>query len=177
MKTNVKAIPLAMGVAALLAFPVLVKAQQAVFPNPILPPTPPAAITAITLTPKANNVVLTDVGHGLTFVTVCRDGGQPNSTVAIGFHNSGTDTATLNFLFSDGSPTVTASGVALQPLLGEFQAIFNFKRIEGQFIFANSIGNTTVNVHAFDGNTFCEIRGTAIFAPNPPQRPIPVNVP
>ena len=88
------------------------------------------------------------------------------------FRNSGIDMATLNFLFSDGT-TVTASGLILTPTIGpnvgnEFQAIFNIKRIEGQFIFANSAGNTTVNLHTFDGGAFCEIRGTALFAPNPP---------
>jgi len=76
------------------------------------------------------------------------------------FHNSGAELATLNYLFSDGT-TVTANGLVLQPLYGEFQAIYNFKRIEGQFISANGVGNTTVNLHAFGGGTFCEIRGTA----------------
>jgi hypothetical protein len=172
MKTNLKVFPLVMGVAALLAFPGSMKAQPAfqspVIPNPVYPPTPPATITVITATPATNNIVLTDVGHGLTVVTVCRDGGQPNSAVLIAFHNSGSDTATINFLFSDGT-TVSASGQVLQALYGEFQVNFNSKRIEGQFIFANSVGNTTVNLHAFDGGTFCETRGTAVFAPNPPQ--------
>jgi hypothetical protein len=57
----------------------------------------------------------------------------------------------------------------------DFSVVFNSKRIEGQFIFANSAGNTTVALHAFDGGTFCEIRGTALFAPNPP--PPLVNAP
>jgi len=108
------------------------------------------------------------VGHGLTVVIICRDGGQPNSLVAMAFHNSGSDRATLNFLFSDGT-TVTANGLVLQPLFGEFQANFNNKRIEGQFIFANGAGNTTVSLHAFDGGTFCEVRGTVQFGPNPLQ--------
>jgi hypothetical protein len=163
--------------ATLLAFPALVEAQQAfpnpIIPNPIYPPTPPPTITAITVTPTTNNSVFTDLGHGLMLVTVCRDGGQPNSPVLIGLHNIGSDTATINFLFSDGGTTVTASGQVLQALFGEFQALYNNKRIEGQFIFANSVGNTTVNLHAFDGGTFCEIRGTAVFAPNPPQLVIP----
>jgi len=39
--------------------------------------------------------------------------------------------------------------------------------IEGQFIFANSAGDTTVSLHAFDGSTFCETQGTAqFFGPN-----------
>ena len=49
-------------------------------------------------------------------------------------------------------------------------------QIEGQFIFANNEGNTTVNLHAFDGTTFCEVRGTAVFAPNGPGLKIPPGV-
>jgi hypothetical protein len=172
MKRNLKVILSAIGVAALLAFPAMTKAQLLGLPNPLFPPTPAPTITAITSTPAANSVVPMDLGHGLVLVTVCRDGGQPNSLVEMVFHNSGIDRATLNFLFSDGT-TVTASGLILNPTIGpnvgnDFPIIFNSKRIEGQFIFANSAGNTTVNLHTFDGGTFCEIRGTALFAPNPP---------
>ena len=39
-------------------------------------------------------------------------------------------------------------------------------RSRGSLIFANNERNTTVNLHAFDGTTFCEVRGTAVFAPN-----------
>jgi hypothetical protein len=168
MKMSLKVIVSATGVAALLGFPLTTMAQprQLVFPPPTTPP--PGTVTAITTTPLSNNVVFTDVGHGLTVVTICRDGGQPNSLVAMAFHNSGSDRATLNFLFSDGT-TVTANGLVLQPLFGEFQANFNNKRIEGQFIFANGAGNTTVSLHAFDGGTFCEVRGTVQFGPNPLQ--------
>jgi hypothetical protein len=172
MKANLKVILPAIGVAALLAFPAMTKAQLG-FQNPVfVPPTPPPTITTITSNPAANSVVPTDLGHGLVLLTVCRDGGQPNSLVEMVFHNNGIDTATLNFLFSDGTK-VTASGLVLKPTLGpnvgnEFSIMFNNKRIEGQFIFANSAGNTTVNLHTFDGGSFCEIRGTALFAANPP---------
>jgi hypothetical protein len=101
--------------------------------------------------------------------TVCHDGGA----VLIAFQNIGSERATLNFLFSDGT-TVTASGLILAPGR-EFQALYNNKRIEGQFIFANTAGNTTVSLHAFDGGIFCETRGTVQFGPNPP--PPPVNAP
>jgi hypothetical protein len=179
MKTNLKVILSAISVAALLAFPAITKAQLG-FQNPaFFPPTPAPTITTITLTPAANSVVPMDLGHGLVLVTVCRDGGQPNSLVEMVFHNSGIDRATLNFLFSDGK-TVTASGLILNPTLGpnvgnEFSVMFNNKRIEGQFIFSNGAGNTTINLHTFDGGSFCEIRGTALFAPNPP--PPLVNAP
>jgi len=171
MKKNLKVILTATGVAALLAFPAIAKAQLG-FPNPVFPPTPAPTITAITSIPGVNTQVPMVLGHGLMLTTVCHDGGQPNSPVLMVFHNSGIDIATLNFLFSDGT-TVTASGLVLTPTIGthvgnDFPAPFNNKRIEGQFIFANSAGNTTVNLHTFDGGTFCEIRGTALFAPNPP---------
>jgi hypothetical protein len=79
--------------------------------------------------------------------------------------NVGSGDATLNFIFSDGT-TVHASGLVLHPppQIG-FDVPFNNKRIEGQFIFANNRGNTTVSLHAFDGGTFCETQGTAQFGP------------
>jgi hypothetical protein len=160
MRTNLKAILSAIGVAALLAFPTMTKAQSVTVIQSI-----PAAgtVTAITAVPAAGTNVFTSVGHGLQVGTICHDGGN----VLIAFQNIGSDAATLNFLFSDGT-TVTANGLVLAPELGEFDAIFNNKRIEGQFIFANDAGNTTVSLHAFDGTTFCETRGTAQFGPNPP---------
>jgi hypothetical protein len=165
LKTNLKVIPLAIVLVALLAFPALVKAQK--FPGGLTGlPLPPGTVTAITVTPATNHVVFTDLGHGLTIVTLCRDGGQPTSPVGVAFHNSGSDGATINYLYSDGT-TVTASGNSLQAVYGELQVFFNNKRIEGQFIFANLGGNTTVNLHAFDGQTFCEVRGTAEWGPNP----------
>jgi hypothetical protein len=166
MKTNLKVILSAIGVAALLAFPAMTKAQS-VLGVPASPA--PGTVTAITAIPKAGNNIFTNVGHGLQVATVCHDGGN----VLIAFQNIGGDAATLNFLFSDGT-AVTASGLILAPAR-EFQAIFNNKRIEGQFIFANNAGNTTVSLHAFDGTGFCETRGTAQFGPNPP--PPLVNLP
>jgi hypothetical protein len=41
------------------------------------------------------------------------------------------------------------------------------KRIEGQFIWANSDSNTTIGLRAFDGPAWCEARGTRQFGPNP----------
>jgi hypothetical protein len=72
------------------------------------------------------------------------------------------DDATLNFFYSDGT-TVHASGLVVKAH-AQFDADFKDKRIEGQFIFANSEGVTSVILHAFDGLTFCETRGTAQFA-------------
>jgi hypothetical protein len=179
MKTNLKVILSTIGVAALLAFPAMAKAAQSVI---VITPNPgPGTVTAITATPTAGNNVFTNLGHGLQIATVCHDGGH----VLIEFQNVGSDNATLNFLFSDGTTVgtppavttkVTASGLILQPSPQPgFPVPFLGKRIEGQFIFANTAGNTTVSLHAFDGGSFCETRGTAQFGPNPP--PPLVNAP
>lgn len=43
---------------------------------------------------------------------------------------------------------------------------FGGKRLEGQFIWANSTGVTTVKLHVLDlVTTGCEVWGTAVFAP------------
>lgn len=117
-------------------------------------------VQAISAVPAAGANVFTDLGHGVRVATICHDGGA----VIVAIQNVGSDGATLNWLYSDGT-TVRATGVALAsnthsefPFLGT--------RIEGQFIFANGAGNTTISLHAFDGTTFCEVRGTAQFGPN-----------
>jgi hypothetical protein len=112
-------------------------------------------VTALIATPAAGENQARDVGNGLQILTVCHDGG----TVQISFQNvGGAQTANLNWLYSTGS-AVNASGVTVTG--GSEQAfLFLGARIEGQFIW--SIGNVvkTVNLHAFDGGTFCETRGT-----------------
>jgi hypothetical protein len=145
MKANFKVILSAIGVAALLAFPAMTKAQAA------------GSVTIIRAVPTAGNIVANAIGPGLQLVTACHDGGS----VLVEFQNLGSGDATLNFFFSDGT-TVHASGLVLRPNPQPgFDVPFNNKRIEGQFIIANSTGNVTVNLHAFDGGTFCEIQGTA----------------
>lgn len=139
------------------------------------------SITAITAIPEAGNFVAKDLGHGLQVTTVCHDG----AFVFIDFENLGSDEATLNWWWYGMNPykpqpdlspgtTVNASGVGLNAQgvvvrgggLYSTEIWFIGTPIEGQFIFANNEGNTTVNLHAFDGTTFCEVRGTAEFAPN-----------
>jgi hypothetical protein len=79
----------------------------------------------------------------------------------VAFVNTGSSAATLNWIYSDGT-TVSASGAPLPAGSGEVDLSFQNARIEGQFVFANSAGVTTVNLHAFDGEAGgCEIRGTA----------------
>lgn len=95
----------------------------------------------------------------LQVATVCHDGG----TVEVELQNLGDEDATLNWMYSDGGTTVNASGTSLA---GHGAQDFPFlgKRIEGQFILANSEGVTTLHLHAWDGGSACESRGTAEFA-------------
>jgi hypothetical protein len=85
--------------------------------------------------------------------------------VLIAFQNIGSDAATLNWIWANATPTVSASGVVVNSS-SEYDISFLANRIEGQFVFANSAGDTTVNLHAYDGGTSCEVRGTADFGPN-----------
>jgi hypothetical protein len=172
MKTNSKVILLVIGFPALLAFPATTKAQRQGFPPPV---------TAITDTPAAKDAIFTQVGNGLQVATICHQSGN----TLIAFRNIGYDYATLNFVYSDGTivtgnngntAKVIATGLVLAPTArvgqpsagnGEFDIDFLNKRIEGQFIFANGFGNTTVSLHVWDGTTYCETRATVQFGPNP----------
>jgi hypothetical protein len=148
------------------------------------------SITAITAIPQAGNNVFKNLGHGLQVATICHDGGS----VRIAFQNLGSDDATLNWWYGmhpyKAQPTgtspglVNVAGIGVSPYgvvvrgggLYEMDFWFIGVQIEGQFIFANNEGNTTVSLHAFDGNTFCEVRGTAVFAPNGPDLKVPPGV-
>jgi hypothetical protein len=84
------------------------------------------------------------------------------------FFNNGPGAATLNWMFSQGTSsntTVNASGT----VIGFHETIpFNYGnsgRLEGQWILASGGGVTTVNLHAFQGQDECEVRGTALWAP------------
>ena len=88
------------------------------------------------------------------------------------FTNFGTGGATLNWVFSQGgtSSTVNASGTSLAaPGGGTYFLPFDFtNRLEGQWIFADAEGVTTVNLHGFvapGSPAFCEFKGTAVWAP------------
>jgi len=91
-----------------------------------------------------------------------------STSAAADFVNSGSGGATLNWLFSQGGTqsTVNASGTSVpgNDVIGFFFA----NRVEGQWIFADAQGGTTVNLHGFiapGSPAFCEFKGTAEFAP------------
>jgi len=96
-----------------------------------------------------------------------------SSSAAADFINNGFDGATLNWLFSQGqnfpSSTVNASGTSVPGNNGANVITFGFtNRIEGQWIFADPDGVTTVNLHGFiapGSPAFCEFKGTAEYAP------------
>ena len=148
----------------------------------------PASAQSITAIPQAGNNIFKNLGHGLQFATICHDGGA----VKIAFQNLGSDDATLNWWYGmhpyKAQPTgsnpglLNASGVGVNAyglvVRAGYEQDFWFigVQIEGQFIFANNEGNTTVSLHAFDGTTFCEVRGTAVFAPNQTGLKVPPEV-
>jgi hypothetical protein len=99
-----------------------------------------------------------NVGPGLTIGVGC-NGGETGDLTDVIFYNNSPGGVTLNWLYSDGT-TVHASGTAIQS--GHYDVFgFNNKRLEGQWIFNASNAEITVNLHAFDGGSFCEITGTA----------------
>ncbi len=116
-------------------------------------------VLPIMLTPSAGDPVsAVQLGPGLLFQTVCHDGGQ----VEVLFDDNGAIPASLNWLSSDGT-TVSASGTTISA--GSAKAFaFNGGRIEGQFIYSIGVNVTTVNLHALDATTSCEVRGTATLA-------------
>jgi hypothetical protein len=95
-------------------------------------------------------------GTGLEVRNVCHDGGMTKV-----IFRSTVPSATLNWFYSDGS-AVHASGASLgSGAEREFQYLGTGARIEGQFIWSDGSTVITVNLHAFSGEHFCEIRGTA----------------
>ena len=111
-------------------------------------------VQAIIMSPATLEAPFRELGNGLQLVAVCHDGG-----VFMAFQNIGSGSVTLNWFYSNGT-AVSANGVNLNSGI-EQDFTFAGARIEGQFIW--SVGNAvmTVNLHAFDGTTFCEVRGTA----------------
>jgi hypothetical protein len=112
-------------------------------------------VIPISATPSAGNNVFLGPVPGLQIAVVCHDGGR----VSVIFQNLGSSSATLNWLYSDG--TTTAANGAVVAASGEQEFPYIGKRIEGQFIWSQGASITTVNLHAYDGGGFCEVRGTA----------------
>jgi hypothetical protein len=86
---------------------------------------------------------------------ICHNGGATK----IRFSDTGPAAATLNWFYSDGTTTY-ASGNSLAASTGTQDFDFAGKRIEGQFIFWTPNDLLTVNLHAFDAGTGCEVFAT-----------------
>lgn len=112
-------------------------------------------VTPIVNSPAAGQNFPTSLPGGLQLLTICHDGAQ----VKMAFQNLSGSTGSLNWFYSNGT-TAFANGVSIGAG-GEEQFSFLAARIEGQFIWSVGSQVVTVNLHAFDGTTFCEVRGTA----------------
>jgi hypothetical protein len=88
-----------------------------------------------------------------------------SDSVRLNFGNPGPGAGTLNWFYANNAGTVSASGTSLAEN-GLQMVPFHGDRIEGQFIFSNQDGTSisTVRLHAYDGTSFCEVRGTGLFA-------------
>jgi hypothetical protein len=114
-------------------------------------------VQAIRMTPAAGEDIAQNLGNQLQFLVACHDGGN----VSVHFQNLSSNPATLNWFYGDAE-AARASGVNIS---GGGEESFSFlspgpKRIEGQFIYSTPSSVMTINLHAFDGTTFCEVRGT-----------------
>ena len=96
--------------------------------------------------PFASTTLLADGPLGVSLD--CGIDAPPGPNTAITIRNSGSQPATLNWFYSDGT-AVHAAGAALGA--GGAQ-VFDFggKRLEGQFIFYESDQVWTLNLHAID---------------------------
>jgi hypothetical protein len=94
-------------------------------------------------------------GTSLSLYADCERGGP-----YIEFSNASNGSASLNWTYSPGGSTDIASGVGMAPGAGQ---AFNYShgRLEGQWIYSDASAVITINLHTYDGSTFCEIRGTA----------------
>lgn len=123
-------------------------------------------VSAFDLSGPANgSTPSTRIGE-LEIEQFCFPGGGGSTDVI--FWNRGPSTPTLNWIYSDGSPAVIATGEFLAPEGGNRAFPFKGKRIEGQFIFSSPRAIVTVNLHAYsDGGSSCEVHGTAQRVPTP----------
>jgi hypothetical protein len=111
-------------------------------------------VQAIRMTPAAGEDIAQNLGNQLQFLAVCHDGGN----VSVHFQNLSSNPATLNWFYGDNA-AAHASGSNIAGS-GEQEFSFLGNRIEGQFIYSTPSSVMTINLHAFDGTTFCEVRGT-----------------
>jgi hypothetical protein len=100
----------------------------------------------------------------LSLAFYCHDSNY-NPQTFVEFRNTTGSDATVNWLYSNGS-AVSADGVPISPYKAKTFSYVG-KRIEGQFIYSAAGQETTVNLHAVDLTSSCEVRGTAETDTNP----------
>ncbi len=118
-------------------------------------------VFAIRLFPNAgtnNNIDFSGSGPGLALGTTCHIGALTLLLIT----NTGSSAATLNWFYSDGSD-VFAGGTSLGAGT-DYAFELDSRRIEGQFVFSDETGVSTINLHALDGGTACETIGTLEWA-------------
>ncbi len=118
-------------------------------------------VFAIRLFPNAgtnNNIDFTGSGPGLALGTTCHIGALTLLLIT----NTGSSAATLNWFYSDGTD-VFAGGTSLAGG-ADYAFELDSRRIEGQFVFTDETGVSTINLHALDGGTACETLGTLEWA-------------
>lgn len=118
-----------------------------------------APVTSADLSIAAPDNIDVEIAPGVSVISVCHDAGT-----VFAIRNDGNTSATLNWMYSNGS-TVSASGTDLPQNNAEAFG-FGGGRIEGQFIYKDGSRVVTILVHAFDGVTNCEVVATAL-SPTP----------
>ena len=119
---------------------------------------------AVSMSPGAGGFDGRLVGNDIELDVLCHYPGFGGGT-KVRIINEAPAAATLNWLYSDGS-SVSASGTSIAGNGTEQPFDFEGKRLEGQFIYARGSAVTTINLHAFDGGSFCEVAATAQGAPS-----------
>ncbi|HEX6666516.1 MAG TPA: hypothetical protein VF081_07965 [Solirubrobacterales bacterium] len=113
------------------------------------------AVQAIRLVPRKASSTFVRLANGVTVAVLC----TTNPTLEI--HNNTLGQANLNY--SELKPGSTR--VAGEILFRDERHSASFTpRMDAQYTFLSPQGVTTVSLHAFDGNGFCEISGTAVTA-------------
>jgi len=118
-------------------------------------------VFGIRLFPNAgtnNSIDFSSSGPGLALGTTCHI--DPLTLLLI--TNTGSSPATLNWFYSDGTD-VFAGGTSLAAGV-DWAFELDSRRIEGQFVFSDETGVSTIHLHAIDGGTACETLGTLEWA-------------
>lgn len=99
------------------------------------------------------------LGNGLQLLATCHDG----SNTELHFQNLGA-TAHLSWFFGSGGATTASTGSVTVAQGAASNFGYGGIQIQGQFIWSTGEGVDTLNLHAIDNTTSCEVAGTVISA-------------